>query len=50
MAGLPESLRQAFGRIAAFVEIGLFGGRSINAGDYAECRQVFVASALAQGR
>ena len=47
-AALPTPLRTAFGRIAVCVEVGLFGGRPVGADDYAECRRVFVASALAQ--
>ncbi len=45
---LSEPLRLAFGRIAAAVEIGLFGGRAVGAEDYAACRRVFVDSALAR--
>ncbi len=48
MSGVPQTMRQAFARIARSVEIGVFGGRMLQADDYAECRQAFVTSALAQ--
>jgi hypothetical protein len=43
---LPPSVRLAFGRIAATVERSFFGGRELDAGDFAECRRAYEAFAL----
>lgn len=47
LAELPPTVRHPFARIAAIVEVGIFGDRPISADGYAECRQAFVTSALA---
>ncbi len=38
---LPSVARGAFGRIARAVEISLFGGRSIDAGAWEQCRAAY---------
>jgi hypothetical protein len=39
--GLPGVARDAFSRIARAVEISLFGGRSIDAGAWTQCRSAY---------
>lgn len=39
--GLPGVAREAFSRIARAVEISLFGGRSIDAGGWQQCRGAY---------
>ena len=43
---IPASPRQAFARIAALVERSFFGGRSVDANDFAECRRAYEAFAF----
>jgi hypothetical protein len=43
---LPSFARPAFSRIAASVERSFFGGREIDAGDFAECRRAYEAFAI----
>ncbi len=43
---LPASARPAFARIAASVERSFFGGRDIDAHDFAECRRAYEAFAI----
>lgn len=38
---LPQRARQLFSGIAAVVERSLFGGRAVDAGDWAECREAY---------
>jgi len=38
---LPERARQLFSGIASVVERSLFGGRAVDAGDWAECRAAY---------
>lgn len=45
-AGLPDSARPAFTRIAQVVERSLFAGRTLDADDFAECRRAYEAFAL----
>lgn len=46
--GLPSIARGAFSRIARAVEISLFGGRSIDAGAWGECRSAYAELTVAQ--
>lgn len=46
LAGLPEAARPAFIRIGEVVERSLFGGRPVDAADFAECRRAYAAFAL----
>ena len=43
---LPVSARPAFSRIARSVERSFFGGREVDAGDFAECRRAYEAFAI----
>jgi len=43
---IPIAPRQAFARIAAMVERSFFGGRSVDANDFAECRRAYEAFAF----
>ncbi len=49
LAGLPEAARPAFIRIGEVVERSLFGGRPVDATDFAECRRAYEAFALPAG-
>lgn len=49
LAGLPEAARPAFIRIGEVVERSLFGGRPVDAGDFADCRRAYEAFALPEG-
>lgn len=49
LAGLPEAARPAFVRIGEVVERSLFGGRPVDATDFAECRRAYEAFALPDG-
>lgn len=49
LAGLPEAARPAFIRIGEVVERSLFGGRPVDAGDFADCRRAYEAFALPDG-
>ena len=44
---LPAMIRTPFARIAAIVELGVFGDRPVAEDGYADCRVAFVTSALA---
>jgi hypothetical protein len=44
---IPPSPRSAFARIAMFVERSLFAGRSLHAGDWADCRAAYEEFAFA---
>jgi hypothetical protein len=44
--GLPGEARRAFSAIAAAVERSFFGGRSVDAAGFAECRRAYEAFAL----
>jgi hypothetical protein len=46
LAALPAPARAAFGRIAASVERSFFGGREIDANEFAECRRAYEAFAI----
>ena len=47
LPSLPAMIRTPFARIAAIVEMGIFGDRPVEADSYADCRLAFVTSALA---
>ncbi len=46
--GLPSVTRGAFSRIARAVEISLFGGRSIDAGAWQQCRAAYAELTVAK--
>jgi hypothetical protein len=46
--GLPSVARGAFARIARAVEVSLFGGRSVDAGVWAECRAAYAELTVPQ--
>jgi len=48
MDAVPPAPRTAFARIAAVVERGVFGGRAVDAGQFAECRAAYEAFAFAE--
>lgn len=41
ISALPDSARDAFGRIARVVERGLFAGRAVDQAGWAECRRAY---------
>jgi len=43
---IPAAARNAFARITAAVEWSFFGGRTVSAGDFAECRRAYEAFAF----
>ncbi|MGA0544030.1 DUF4129 domain-containing protein [Brevundimonas sp. VNH65] len=49
LSGLPEAARPTFGLIGTVVERSLFGGRPVDAADFAECRRAYEAFALPEG-
>ncbi|AGJ94601.1 DUF4129 domain-containing protein [Caulobacter vibrioides] len=49
LPALPEAARPAFAGIAGVVERGLFGGRPVDAEDFAACRAAYEAFALPEG-
>lgn len=49
LPAIPEAARPAFVGIARLVERGLFGGRPVDAADFAECRAAYEAFALPDG-
>nr|WP_232792868.1 DUF4129 domain-containing protein [Caulobacter hibisci] len=49
LPALPEAARPAFVGIARLVERALFGGRPVDAADYAACRGAYEAFALPEG-
>lgn len=49
LPALPEAARSAFSGIARIVERGLFGGRPVDAEDFAACRAAYEAFALPEG-
>ena len=49
LASLPQAARPAFIRIGQVVERSLFGGRPVDAADFAECRRAYEAFALPEG-
>lgn len=48
MDAVPPAPRSAFARIAAVVEHAVFGGRSVDARQFAECRAAYEAFAFAE--
>ena len=49
LPALPDAARSAFAGIARVVERGLFGGRPVDAEDFAACRAAYEAFALPEG-
>lgn len=49
LPALPDAARSAFAGIAGVVERGLFGGRPVDAEDFAACRAAYEAFALPEG-
>jgi hypothetical protein len=49
LKAIPEAARPAFVRIGRVVERSLFGAASVDAGDFADCRQAYEAFALPDG-
>jgi hypothetical protein len=49
LRALPEAARPAFARIGRVVERSLFGGRAVDADDFADCRRAYEAFALPDG-
>lgn len=46
--GLPDEIRHAFAFIAALVERSLFGGASVDADGWTQCRRVYADAAFAR--
>ena len=46
LGDLPEAARRTFASIAQVVERSLFAGQTLNAADFADCRQAYQAFAL----
>lgn len=49
LEALPGPARSAFGFIAGVVEIGVFGGRPVNAHAWGQCREAYARFALPEG-
>lgn len=49
LKAIPDSARPAFARIGRVVERSLFGAASVDASDFAQCRQAYEAFALPDG-
>lgn len=49
LQALPDTARPAFTRIGRVVERSLFGGASVQADDFADCRRAYEAFALPEG-
>ena len=49
LKGMPDTARPAFALIGAVVERSLFGGDTVGAPDFADCRQAYEAFALPEG-
>lgn len=49
LTAIPDSARPAFARIGRVVERSLFGTASVDASDFAQCRQAYEAFALPDG-
>ena len=49
LKAIPDTARPAFARIGRVVERSLFGAASVDATDFADCRQAYEAFALPEG-